>query len=102
MAIVFLYVTGKFTAYPGDVRTTRVSLAIRLTDDFTNEEPKGNIKMSIHEGERKRDDIKIIKNLSGYYVMNDLVAGDYTVGIESDYYFTEKIPVKIKASIITN
>ncbi len=88
MAIIFPYVTGKFTAYEGDKITTTLSLAVRLNDDYTKEQPFGNIKVKIKEG-----DIKAVRNLSGYYLFTDLAAGNYNVVIESDVYFPEERPV---------
>lgn len=100
MAFVTPYINSKFIAYLGDQISTKLSLAIKLMDDFTKEEPMGNIRVSIQEGESKIDDKKIIKNLSGYYLLSDLATGKYTVSIESDFYFPEKREVdtsKIKS-----
>lgn len=85
MAFTVPYVTNKFTAYPGDVKTTNLSLAVRLTDDYTEKEAIGYIKVILEDG-----DVKAVKNLSGYYLFNDLAAGNYTVSVESDVYFAEE------------
>jgi hypothetical protein len=53
MAIIFPYVTGKFTAYEGDKITTTLSLAVSLTDDYMEKEPIGNIMVTIKEGDIK-------------------------------------------------
>jgi hypothetical protein len=90
MAIIFPYVTGKFTAYEGDKITTTLSLAVSLTDDYTEKEPIGNIMVTIKEG-----DIKAFKNLSGYYLFNDFAPGNYNLLIESEYYFLQETPVNI-------
>jgi hypothetical protein len=90
MAIIFPYVTGKFTAYEGDKITTVLSLAVRLIDDFTEKETIGNIKVTIKEG-----DIKAFKNLSGYCLFNDFAPGNYNLLIESEYYFLQETPVNI-------
>ena len=82
MAINLPYVTDKFIAYEGDVITTRLSLAVWLIDEFTKKEPIGNIKVMIKGG-----DIEPVKNLSGYYCFTDLAAGNYIIGVESDWYF---------------
>ena len=71
MAIIFPYITGKFTAYEGDKLTTILSLAVRLIDDFTERETIGSIKVTIKEG-----DIKAFKNLSGYYLFSDMNTGN--------------------------
>lgn len=90
MAFKVPYVTNKFTAYPGDAISTNLSLVIRLTDDYTEQEPIGYIKVILEEG-----GIKAVKNLSGYYLFNDLAAGNYTVSIESDVYSAEEKVVTI-------
>ncbi len=97
MAIIFPYLTGKFTAYEGDKITTTLSLAVRLTDDYTQKEPVGNIKVMIKEGE-----ITPVKNLSGYYLFNDMTAGNYSVVIESDFYFPEETAVNIPHPVPKN
>lgn len=97
MAIIFPYVTGKFRAYEGDKITTTLSLAVRLTDDYTQKEPVGNIKVMIKEGE-----ITPVKNLSGYYLFNDMTAGNYSVVIESDFYFPEETAVNIPHPVPKN
>ena len=90
MAIIFPYVTGKFTAYEGDKLTTILSLAVRLIDDFTERETIGSIKVTIKEG-----DIKAFKNLSGYYLFNDMNTGNYNVAVGSDFYLPEETAVNI-------
>ncbi len=50
MAFTKPYITDKFTAYPGDVRITSLSLAVWVKDDFTKNKPAGNIKVMIKEG----------------------------------------------------
>jgi len=90
MAIIFPYVTGKFTAYEGDKLTTILSLAVRLIDDFTERETIGSIKVTIKEG-----DIKAFKNLSGYYLFSDMNTGNYNVAVGSDFYLPEETAVNI-------
>ncbi|MCF6155893.1 MAG: hypothetical protein E3K36_11715 [Candidatus Brocadia sp.] len=90
MAFTVPYVTNKFTAYPGDVISTNLSLAVRLTDDYTEKEAIGYIKVTLEEG-----DVKAVRNLSGYYLFNDLAAGNYTVSVESDVYFAEEKVVSV-------
>lgn len=90
MVFTVPYVTNKFTAYPGDVKITNLSLAVWLVDDFTKDKPVDSVKVIIKEGE-----IKTIKNLSGYYLFNDLSPGNYTVRVESDFYFPVEESVNI-------
>lgn len=92
MAIITPYVTDKFTAYLGDVLTTKLSLAVWLIDDYTKKELIGSAKVKLKEG-----DIEAIKNISGYYCFIDLTAENYTVGIESDFYFPKEETVDTSA-----
>ncbi len=85
MTIRLPYVTDDFTAYPGDVTSTHLSLAVQLTDDYTKKEPLGNIQVKIKEG-----NINAIKNPSGYYLFTDFAAGNYNLAVESDFYFPEE------------
>ncbi len=84
------YVTDKFTAYEGDVIIVKLSLALWLIDDYTQNEPIGQVKVRIKEG-----DIKAKKNLSGYYFFTDLTDGNYTVVVESEFYFAEERKIDI-------
>ncbi|MFZ3167954.1 MAG: hypothetical protein WA130_10100 [Candidatus Methanoperedens sp.] len=88
MSFVTPYITNKFTAYLGDIISTRLSVAVWLIDDFTKKEPIGNVRVAIEEG-----DIKAVKNPSGYYIFTDLAGGEHTISVESDLYFLEKKPV---------
>lgn len=90
MAIIFPYVTGEFIAYEGDKITTVLSLAVRLIDDFSGKETIGNVKVTIKEGDRKA-----FRNISGYYLFNDMNPGNYNVVAESDHYFSEETAVNI-------
>ncbi|MEC4675486.1 MAG: hypothetical protein VST72_01000 [Nitrospirota bacterium] len=87
MALSWPYDHDKFTAYPGDTLSTNLTLAVWVVDDFTLCGPLGPIRVVIKEG-----DIKAFRNLGGYYLFTDMAAGNYTVAIESDlYYSREKI-----------
>lgn len=92
MAFITPYVTDKFTAYLGDVVSTNLSFAVWLTDEYTRREPVGDIKVMIKQG-----DMQAIKNLSGYYLFTDLIAGNYDVVITSDFYFPEETTVDISS-----
>ena len=87
MALIRPYITEKFTSYKVEERTTLLSLAIWLKDDYTKKEPIGQTRVRIKEG-----NIKAFKNPSGAYIFTDLVSGMfiYTVSIESDFYFPEE------------
>ncbi|HWP92885.1 MAG TPA: carboxypeptidase-like regulatory domain-containing protein [Thermodesulfobacteriota bacterium] len=90
MAIIFPYVTSEFTAYEGEKIITVLSLAVRLIDDFTEEETIGNVKVTIKEG-----DIKAFKNLSGYYLFKDMNPGNYNFAVGSDFYLPEEMAVNL-------
>jgi hypothetical protein len=87
MALIRPYITEKFTSYKVDERTTLLSLAIWLKDDYTKKEPIGQTRVWIKAG-----NIKAFKNPSGAYIFTDLASGMliYTVNIESDCYFPEE------------
>ncbi len=86
MSIIHPYVTDKFTAYEGDSFITRLSLAVRLKDDYTEEKPAGHIKVTDME-----ENIKAVKNRSGYYIFTDQAAGNHTIRIISGIYFSQEL-----------
>ena len=82
MTLVTPYITDKFTSYLGDDRTTVLSIAVWLTDDYTKSVPIGSIKVKM-----KDMDIIALRNLSGYYCFTGLLPGSYKVIVESGLYF---------------
>lgn len=82
MTIIWPHVTRTFTAHLGDVIANRLSLAIWLIDDFTKQAPLGYVSLVIADG-----DSRAVQNLSGYYTVNDLIAGIHAVHIDADRYF---------------
>ncbi|OPX86537.1 MAG: hypothetical protein A4E53_02970 [Pelotomaculum sp. PtaB.Bin104] len=65
---------------------SQVSLALRLTDDFTaTGQPVGKISVFV-----KDHSFKAIKTSSGYYVFSDLPADVYRVMIQAEYYFDQE------------
>ena len=82
------YKQNNYTVYPGDVRTTNLSFAVWLIDDHTKGNPIGKINVQI-KGINK----KAVRNLSGYYLFVDLDQGEYSVSIDSDYYFPKEIKI---------
>lgn len=84
--------TDKFFSYrdKDGERITRLSLAIWLVDDSTNDKPVYPIKVAI-----ENEKIKSIKNLSGYYLFTNLEDREYTVDIKSDVYFQEQMTFDI-------
>lgn len=91
MVFVTPQITDNFIAYLGDVKSTSLSLLVWMIDDYTGKESIGNINVMIEEGNNSANkNIRAIKNPSGYYFFNNLPGGNYTVSIESEYYFPEK------------
>lgn len=88
MAFKFPYNVDRFTLYEGDERTTDLSLAIQLIDDFTDKEPLGHIRVKIKDEKKKA-----VRNLSKYYIFTGLENRKYTVVIESDLYLPEEITI---------
>ncbi len=86
------YETNQYFADLDLVVTTKLSFALKLTDDLTKKGPIGNIKVKVQETEKKA-----MKNTSGYYLFTDLKAGTYTVRVDSDLYFSEEITVDISS-----
>ena len=58
MSIIHPYVTDKFTAYEGDSLIIRLSLAVLLKDDYTEEKPAHYIEVT-----DKKEKTKAIKNI---------------------------------------
>lgn len=88
MVFSAVFVIKKFTHYLEDVISTSLSLTIWLTDDFTKQEPIGNIEVIL-----KERNIRAAKSLKGYYLFTDLADGNYTIGFNSDLYFPKEISV---------
>ena len=92
MALVTQYITDRFTAYLADDITTDLSIAVWLTDDYTQTRPLGNIRVRMSDGN------VAFKNLSGYYCFTGLLHGNYKLIVEADRYYspaesTVNIPV---------
>lgn len=62
-----------------------LSFAVWLIDDYTQKEPLGEVRVSLRD-----ENIKAVKNLSGYYTFSDLPEGVYTLRVESELYFSEE------------
>lgn len=88
MAFTEPYKQNNYIVYPGDVRTTNLSFAVWLIDEHTKGKPIGNINVQI-----KEIDKKAVRNLSGYFLFVNLDPGEYSVSIDSDYYFPKEIKI---------
>jgi hypothetical protein len=70
---------------------TRLSLAVLLTDDFTQKkEITGKVQVSIPSLK-----LKAVMNHSGYYNFCDLPDDTHTMQIQSDYYIDKEIDIPI-------
>ena len=70
-------------AFFAEERVAKLSLAVLLQDDFApNKRTIGKVKVSI-----KEQHLQATQNLSGYYIFMDVLDGDYTIQVISDYYF---------------
>lgn len=72
------------------VITTTLSVAVSLQDDYTENQPIGGVKVFLAGQE-----LKSVKNPSGYYLFLDLAGSEYQVRVETDYYFSQKTTVKL-------
>jgi hypothetical protein len=73
-------------------RSTKLSLAIFLIDDYTKEQPVGPINIFLRDRE-----YKAAKNPSGYYLFLDLPEQAYTIQVQSDFYFAESMYVQLSS-----
>lgn len=80
MALVHPSIADKFTYIEEDVISTNHIIAVWLIADDLKKEPLGGIKVKIKEGNKEA-----IRNLSGYYIFNNL-DGEYNIVVESDLY----------------
>ena len=64
---------------------TNLSFAVWLIDDYTQKEPLGKTRVSL-----KEENIKAVKNLSGYYTFSGLRNGIYTLAVDPELYFPEE------------
>jgi len=78
MALPRPFETPKFTLYEGDKLRTQLAFAAEVRDSFTGEFPTSDMKVSIKED----NNLKPIKNTSGYYCFTDLEPDEYTVVVE--------------------
>ncbi len=88
MAFPSPYVTDKFTAYLAETIISNLSLAVWLTDGFTQEEPLEPVIVAIVENGEKA-----FRNLSGYHLFTDLGSGNYTVSVTADLYLPSETTV---------
>jgi len=83
MAVMYGY-----DVYPYQTNTTRLAVAVWLTDDYSGKPPIGKVKVFL-----KGQDKPPVENPSGYYLFLNLPNGSNQVGVESDYYFAAEVTV---------
>ncbi|HMK56408.1 MAG TPA: hypothetical protein VK448_07215 [Dissulfurispiraceae bacterium] len=88
MPLTSPFMTDGFTAYIGDVMTSKLTFAVWLVDDFTQQKPEGSVQVNLKDGS-----IKASRNLSGYYLFNDLSAGTHVISVESDMYLPAEMTI---------
>jgi hypothetical protein len=81
MDLIHPSIEDKFTSLEEDVFSTNLRIAVWLIADDSKKEPLGCIKVRI-----KKVNKEAVKNLSGYYIFNNPVAGENYVEVESDLY----------------
>ncbi|UCH97322.1 MAG: hypothetical protein JSV88_10840 [Candidatus Aminicenantes bacterium] len=85
MAILYGY-----EVYPDQKITTKLSMAVSLQDDYTEKPPIGSVEVFLIGQE-----VKSVKNPSGYYLFLDLPGSEYQVRVETEYYFKKRTTVKL-------
>ena len=77
-----------------DVSTTKVSMAVRLHDEFTGSgRALGNVVVSIRDRARHP-----VRNRSGYHVFMDLASGDVVIQVRSKWYLDEDRDLRLPLS----
>jgi hypothetical protein len=66
------------------------SLVIELIDGFTGNQPIGKVRIEFENDKEIRPKKKPVITPSGLYCFNNIQPGNYTLLINSDYYFHEK------------
>jgi hypothetical protein len=69
-------------------RKTKLSFAVSLVDEYTNEKPIGGMEVSLKETSKRA-----VKNPGSYYLFLDLPDDSYTVQVRSEYYFDEDLDI---------
>lgn len=68
--------------------STRLSLAVLGTDDYTGKQPTGNVEYTL-------GDKKPLVNPSGYRLFLDVASGNQTLKVQSDNYFSHEEEVTL-------
>lgn len=72
-----------------------LSFAVWLVDDYTQKEPLGEVLVRLKDADP--ENVKIIKNLSGYHTFSGLPEGEYALSVESELYFSEERSVDTRS-----
>lgn len=67
---------------------SKVSLVVRLTDNYTGESPAGKIELSLKD--RVVCERKPVRIAGGYYIFCDLPQDSYTILVKGDKYYFDK------------
>ncbi len=96
--------TETYPGVPSRKLTTKAIFVLNLIDSYSQKRPTGKVKVDIHY--INKCELKMKKNLSGYYVFQvetvsddytfpEQPGVDYTVTVTSQFYFEEVVPVDI-------
>ena len=74
------FITERFIAYAADSFGHRLSLAVGVADEFTQDPVAAPLRVALKELPR----VAAIKSLSGFFCFEDVVDGTYTLVVEPD------------------
>jgi hypothetical protein len=80
----------KYILFADRKNPIRLSFAVALIDEYTGKRPIGDVRVFIQD-----QNLKALKNLSGYFFFLDLLDGTYQVQVESEHYFERQITVNV-------
>jgi len=80
----------KYITLPDSRVTTRPQLLFSLLDDFTGRAPIGKLRVLL-----KEQTVKIVKNISGYYLFTGIYGDVVHVLVKSTYYFAAEEEVNL-------
>jgi hypothetical protein len=86
------FTSDGFIAYVGDVVASHLTFAVWLVDEYTQQRPAGTARVMMTDA-----NIKAPKNLSGYFLFNDLTPGTYTIRSEAEFYHPAEVTVDTTA-----
>lgn len=97
------FITSRFVAYAGDTRTRALSMALRVIDGFTLDQPAASgliVQLAPIPANRLIPIPRAVRGHSGVFCFEDVPAGNYTMTIETDpttapWFYLPPVPVTI-------